>query len=65
MAKTRLRRARKHGISMLLRKPEKVRERLHVLRLKFKPGYATKYLQSIGFTENEIKELKKKKGYGD
>ena len=54
---------RKHGVSMLLRKPEKVRERLHVLRMKFKPGYADNYLHSLGFTDREIIEFKGKRGY--
>lgn len=57
------RKPRKPGVSMLLRRPDKVKARLHFLRMKFKPGYADKYLNSLGFTQKEIAELKSKRGY--
>lgn len=36
----------------------KARERLHALRMKFKPGYAVAYLKSLGLNDREIAQWK-------
>ena len=43
----------------------KARERLHAMRMKFKAGYAEKYLKSLGFNEREIDKIIKRDETGD